>query len=265
MKRMTVATGCITSPTVGVIGAASGRPTRRKAGMSYQGATEVGLDDTLQTLLKERDFETAKSMCEDNNIKYVQSSVEMPSTHLVDVDDQRVVQPQAEYSKQDSKFTHSGYCKLSGDFSDIELWGSILTWDLDFDDVRAPFDSAGPSDAASITFSDDRIRLRDWELGDRTKLEERGRHGVVGKFDDPNLEADIAPSVPDDSKMKGDMTVEYEKLEPNQECNIYGTYVHTWNTLGIPGSVSFSLAAGPVGVSVSGRTDYWKKRNDLSV
>lgn len=141
---------------------------------------------------------------------------------------------------------------------------STLTWNLDFNDSRAPFDGAGPRDGVGLTFAADRVRLLDWDLGDRTILRKRGSKGVIGGFDDPDLEAGLTPDVPSESKTKGTMSVKYEKLE-SEPCNIYTTYTHSWAVFGQPGWISYGLGAGPISVSASSRTDYWKKRNDITI
>ncbi len=75
------------------------------------------------------------------------------------------------------------------------------------------------------------------------------------KYNDPSLnDYDYVDTT-------GNLYAEFEKTEPGSH-NIYGTYTHTWAPGGVPSGVSFSLAVGPIGVSISGGTDTWSKRSD---
>ncbi|WP_220132804.1 hypothetical protein, partial [Halorhabdus salina] len=233
---------------IGTAGGTSDRSRRR----SHNGVAEA-----IKINLKNRNFQVAERICKRNDIEYEHSVVDLrPPQEQGEPNNS--VSIMSEYSKSDSEFHHFGKCNIDGSFT------STLTWNLDFNDTRAPFDGAGPRNGVGITFAADRVRPISWDLGDRTKLRKRGSEGVIGGFNDPDLDAGLSPDVPDESKRKGEMSVTYEKLE-SESCNIYGTYTHSWEVLDQPGSISYGLSAGPISVSASSRIDYWKKRNDITI
>lgn len=219
------------------------------------GAADVGIEDAVLNLLKQRRFAEAKILCEQHDVTFKHSTVKMPSTEAESADGDDV-STQSEYDKSGSEFTHSAY-SISGD----NMWKSHCAWDLEFAEPGACVDGDGPPDAAGITFSSDKVRPVDWWFGDRTTLRKRGSEGVIGGFDDPDMSCGSSPYVPPDADLNAQMTVDYEKTESGP-ANIYGTYTHTWAMVGQPSWVSYSLSAGPIGVSAGGATDYWKKRND---
>lgn len=234
LKKTAAATAALGTPMVSNVAAKD--PT---------GARNVGIENAVEQLLEKKKFGKADALLDKHGVKYDRNVVQLPKVQTEEDD----VSTQDEWNRSQSSFSHYSWLSYG------DVYHSYLTWTLD---GGGSAETSGPNDGVGATVNPDLWEpvLNSWEFSDRCSLHERGSKGVIGEFNDPDGPLDVTPDERD-----GHMSVDFEKTEPGDH-NIYGTYTHTWNPFGVPGWASFSLAVGPIGVSVSGEVDTWDKRSD---
>ncbi len=214
-------------------------------------ATEVGIDTAVNKLLANGKTKQARQLLEKHGVPYTANEKQMPPTG-VDTEETDEVTIQDQWTKSASTLYHYSYL-YSGD-QDSGVFQSSIYWDLN---QEGNYETDGPDDGAGITVNPDlwEVVLNSWEFDNKSSLDQRGSKGVIVKYDDPgqNDTSDVDTT--------GYLRARFEKTEAGSH-NLYGTYTHTWAPFGVPSGVSFSLAVGPIGVSISGGTDTWSKRAD---
>ncbi|HKL28701.1 MAG TPA: hypothetical protein VJ898_05470 [Natrialbaceae archaeon] len=215
------------------------------AAKSESSAKAAGIHTAVQRLLHNGNHRQARRLLEKHDIAHDVERRRMPSVghdeHKGDIS------KQDQWTKSESKFSHTSWRKAG------DVYHSLAQWDLE---KIGEWETDGPKDAVGITFNPDlwEIVNGSWDFDDQSSLAKRGQKGIIVEYDDPRKKDELADTT-------GWASIDYEKTEAGNH-NVYGTYCHTWVPLGIPGWVSFSLSAGPIGVSTSGRVDTWKKRAD---
>lgn len=140
------------------------------------------------------------------------------------------------------------------------IYHVYLGWTLVYGDFACQ-DGPGPKDGASITYSGSNWEIDDDKTyGPHTTEDKRGPRGIIGKFRDPVISCDSdVMNWPPKSRRQSFISMDIEKKRVGSH-KIWFTYVHSWAPLGIPGWISFGLAAGPIGVSAPLQVQTWKKK-----
>jgi hypothetical protein len=247
----TIGAGSISAVGFSGIGRAVGSKTENQ----QTGAREIGIEKEVQAHLRDQEIEKAIELLDRNNVPYDSSTSEISTSNSQETADGDF-STQAEFSRGKSKLNHTSY--LSNDLRN--LYGCTLNWDLNFGN-QGKQETGGPPDGAGITVNPDlwELELGTYYFDNRSKLDKRGGQGLIVNFDDPN-----GPHSTPNKWTNGSLAAFFQKTEPGSH-NLYGTYVHTWAPFGVPSGVSFSLAVGPIGVTTSGRTDTWTKREDNNI
>lgn len=219
-------------------------------GSAERSAEEAGILEEIYWLLSRGKHDKAEYYLSEYNVSHDRDTVDesiiiTSSGERVDIEEDSVG-TLAQVNKQ----------KTSLDLEAVHAYGNTyaVSYAIDLFEDSGP-ECASPKDAIAVSWSPDL-----WEYSPDSVL--LGEH-MSDPDDNPpgiKIDFDVQDELNDEAydQERVSTLVNVQKTESGTH-NIYGHYSHTWRPFCLPGGVSFGIGKGILSVSVSGRTDYWKK------